>query len=180
MKKILLMVVAAFFLIGCMDSKASDAVENYLNQYRNLSDSVITDLDELTMDQNLSEDQRGTYTDIMKKQYQDLQYEIVEEEYNGDKATVTAKITVYDLYKVQEDADTYMNDNMEEFYDENEVYDNDKYLEYKLKQMKDNTKTISYTITFNVIKKDNKWIVEQPDEETLEKIHGIYNYELES
>ena len=180
MKKILLMVVAAFFLIGCMDSKASDAVENYLNQYRNLSDSVITDLDELTMDQNLSEDQRGTYTDIMKKQYQDLQYEIVEEEYNGDKAKVTAKITVYDLYKVQEDADNYMNDNMKEFYDENDVYDNDKYLEYKLKQMKDNTKTVSYTVTFNLLKKDNKWIVEQPDEETLEKIHGIYNYELEN
>ena len=160
MKKILLMVVATFLLVGCMDSKASDAVENYLNQYRNLSDNVITDLDELTMDQNLSEDQRGKYTDIMKKQYQDLQYEIVEEEYNGDRATVTAKITVYDLYKVQKDADTYMIDNIEEFYDDNDVYDNDKDLEYKLKQMKDNTKTVSYTVTVNVLKKDNKWIVE--------------------
>ena len=46
--------------------------------------------------------------------------------------------------------------------------------------MKDNTKTVSYTVTFNVLKKDNKWIVEQPNEEILEKIHGIYNYELEN
>ena len=180
MKKILLVIVATFLLVGCMDSKASDAVENYLNQYRNLSDNVITDLDEITADQNLSENQKGTYTDIMKKQYQDLQYEIVEEEYDGDKAIVTAKITVYDLYKVQQDADNYMNNNMEEFYDDNDVYDNDKYLEYKLKQMKDNTETVSYTITFNVVKEDNKWVVVQPDEETLEKIHGIYNYELEN
>ncbi len=180
MKKILLVIVATFLLVGCMNNKASDAVKNYLDQYRNLSDNVIADLDELTGEQNLSEEQKGTYTNIMKKQYQDLQYEIVEEEYNGDTATVTAKITVYDLYKVQQNSDDYMNNNMEEFYDDNDEYDNSKYLDYKLKQMQDNKEKVSYTITFNVVKEDNKWVVTQPSEEDLEKIHGIYNYELES
>lgn len=179
MKKILLIIITAFLLIGCMDNKASDAVKNYLNQYRNLNDNVIADLGELTDSQNLSDKQKETYTKIMKKQYQDLQYEIVEEEYDGDRATVTAKITVYDLYKVQEDADTYMNTNMEEFYDDNDVYDNSLFLDYKLGKMQDNTETVSYTITFDVIKEDNNWIVVQPSEEDLEKIHGIYNYELE-
>ena len=32
MKKILLIIITAFLLIGCMDNKASDAVKNYLNQ----------------------------------------------------------------------------------------------------------------------------------------------------
>ncbi len=178
MKKILLTIICAFLLIGCMGNKASDAVESYLNQYRNLNDNVIGDLKDLTDSQNLNDEQKENYTKIMKKQYQDLQYEIVEEEYNGDKATVTAKITVYDLYKVQRDADSYMNSNMEEFYDDNDVYDNSLFLDYKLGKMKDNTETVSYTITFNVIKEDNNWIVVQPSEETLEKIHGIYNYEL--
>lgn len=178
MKKILLTIICAFLLIGCMGNKASDAVESYLNQYRNLNDNVIGDLKNLTDSQNLNNEQKENYTKIMKKQYQDLQYEIVEEEYNGDKATVTAKITVYDLYKVQRDADSYMNSNMEEFYDDNDVYDNSLFLDYKLGKMKDNTETVSYTITFNVIKEDNNWIVVQPSEETLEKIHGIYNYEL--
>lgn len=179
MKKILLIIITAFLLMGCMDNKASDAVKNYLNQYRNLNDNVIADLGELTDSQNLSDKQKETYTKIMKKQYQDLQYEIVEEEYDGDRAIVTAKITVYDLYKVQEDADTYMNTNMEEFYDDNDVYDNSLFLDYKLGKMQDNTETVSYTITFDVIKEDNNWIVVQPSEEDLEKIHGIYNYELE-
>lgn len=179
MKKILLVIITTFLLMGCMGNKASDAVENYLNQYRNLNDNVIADLGELTDAQNLSDTQKDTYTKIMKKQYQDLNYEIVEEEYDGDRATVTAKITVYDLYKVQEDADTYMNDNMEEFYDDNDVYDNSLFLDYKLGKMQDNTETVSYTITFDVIKEDNNWIVVQPSEDTLEKIHGIYNYELE-
>lgn len=179
MKKILMVIIAMFLLVGCMDNKASDAVENYLNQYRNLNDSVIADLNELTDEQLLSDEQKDTYKKIMKKQYQDLTYEIVDEEYNGDKATVTAEITVYDLYKVQQDADTYMNSNMKEFYDDNDVYDNSLFLDYKLGKMQDNTETVSYTLTFDVVKEDNEWIVVQPSEETLEKIHGIYNYELE-
>lgn len=179
MKKILIAIVTCFLLVGCMDNKASDAVKNYLNQYRNLSDNVIADLGHLTDTQNLNEKQKEDYKKIMKKQYQDLQYEIVEEEYDGDKATVTAKITVYDLYKVQEDADNYMNDNMEEFYDDNDVYDNSLFLNYKLGKMQDNTETVSYTITFEVIKEDNNWVVVQPSAESLEKIHGIYNYEIE-
>ncbi len=50
-------------------------------------------------------------------------------------------------------------------------------MDYKLNKMRDIKDTISYTIVFKVIKVDRKWQVEQPDEETLEKIHGIYNYE---
>ena len=43
--------------------------------------------------------------------------------------------------------------------------------------MKEVNETISYNIVFKVIKTDGKWQVEQPSNETLEKIHGIYNYE---
>lgn len=178
MKKVLLIIMSVF-LMGCMNNKATDAVKNYLDQYRNLGDNVVADLDELTDKQTLSDDQKKDYKDLMKKQYKDLKYEIVEETYDGDNAKVTAKITVYDLYKVQEDADVYMRGHMEEFYDENKVYDNTKYLDYKLKKMKENTETVSYTIVFDVKKIDKKWTVVQPTEDDIEKIHGIYNYELD-
>lgn len=178
MKKILIFIIASFLLVGCMDNKASNSVENYLNQYRNLNDNVVADLNDLTDEQLLSDEQKETYKKIMRKQYQDLTYKITDEEYNGDTAKVTAEITVYDLHKVQEDADTYMNSHMEEFYDDNDVYDNSLFLDYKLGKMQDNTETVSYTLTFDVVKEDNKWVVVQPDEVMLEKIHGIYNYEL--
>ena len=99
MKKIVLVFASLFLLVGCMGNKASDAVKNYLNQYRNLSNNVATSLDDLTEKQNLSNTQKELYQKIMRKQYQDLKYEIVNEEYDGDNAKVTAKINVYDLYK---------------------------------------------------------------------------------
>lgn len=50
-------------------------------------------------------------------------------------------------------------------------------IEYKLEQMKNMNDTIQYNVVFKVTKTDGKWYVEQPDEETLEKIHGVYNYD---
>ncbi len=177
MKKIVLVFASLFLLVGCMGNKASDAVKNYLNQYRNLSNNVATSLDDLTEKQNLSNTQKELYQKIMRKQYQDLKYEIVNEEYDGDNAKVTAKITVYDLYKVQKAAEDYMKSHMEEFYDNNKTFDNSKYIDYKLDKMKDTNEEVSYTIIFNVKKEDGKWTVDQPTEQDLEKIHGIYNYE---
>ena len=43
--------------------------------------------------------------------------------------------------------------------------------------MSDMTDTISYNVVFKVKKNNNKWEVEQPDDEVLEKLHGVYNYE---
>ena len=50
-------------------------------------------------------------------------------------------------------------------------------MEYKLEKMRNMNDTVSYNIVFYVTKTDGKWYVEQPDEEVLEKIHGVYNYE---
>lgn len=182
MKKLLAMVVVCLTLVGCgcMEEKAEDAVSDYLNQYKNLSDTITTDLATLTDDEDLNDDQKEVYNEVLKKQYQDLTYEIVNAEYDGDTAVVTTKITVYDLYKAQSDASIYLSENLDKFNDDNGIYDNEKYLDYKLKQMKDMTETVEYTIDFNVKKVDDKWTVEQPSTTDLEKIHGIYNYDIES
>ena len=116
----------------------------------------------------------------MEKQYQDLSYKINNEEYNGDNAEVEVTITVYDLYKAQTDAATYLSNNLEEFNGTNGSYDNEKYMDYKLEQMKKMTDTVEYTIDFKVKKVDDKWVVEQLSTEDLEKIHGIYNYSIAS
>ena len=45
--------------------------------------------------------------------------------------------------------------------------------------MQDTTNKIEYTITFTVTKDDDKYLIVQPTENDLMKIHGIYNYELD-
>lgn len=178
MKKILLSLVLLILLTGCTTNSARNSVENYLKQYKNLSSEVLVDLENIIERENLNEEQSDTYRDILKKQYKDLKYEIVEEEYDDDVSYVTVKVTVYDLYKVQNDASTYLEENMDEFNDDEGIYSADKFTEYKLDKMKDTTDTVEYTIVFTVTKEDDEYIVSQPSEDDLLKIHGIYNYEL--
>ena len=82
------------------------------------------------------------------------------------------------LYKAQNDAANYLNDHQDEFKDENGNYDNNKFLDYKLDQMKKMSDTVEYSITFDVVKnEDDKWQVKELTDDDLEKIHGIYNYD---
>ena len=124
----------------------------------------------------VEEKNKDKYKDALKRQYRDLMYTIENEDYDGDNAKVTVKITVYDFYKAQKNSNDYLNSHKDEFLTDG-VYDASKYVEYKLKQMSDMTDTISYNVVFKVKKNNNKWEVEQPDDEVLEKLHGVYNYE---
>lgn len=178
MKKLLLVLLVMIILTGCGGNTAKGAVDGYLKKYRNLDSEVLLDLERVVEKENLSDKEEDKYRDVLKKQYKDLSYEILEEEYNDDISYITVKISVYDLYKAQNDASVYLSNNPEEFYNENGEYDVNKYLDYKLDKMKDMTDRIEYTIEFTVTKEEDKYKVEQPNEETLEKIHGIYNYEL--
>ena len=184
MKKILMSLVALFGLVGCTigpANTASKAVEEYLDRYIDNADVVMSELDEYVADRTeLDDEQKNTYREILKKQYSDLKYEIEDEKYDGDTATVTVKLTVYDLYKTQKEADEYLTNNADEFKDENGNYDEVKFTKYKLEKMKDNTDTVEYTLEIPVTKVDNAWEVEQLNNELLQKIHGIYNYETES
>ena len=181
--KVMLVMVFAITLAGCscMQKTAKTRVEEFLDQYRNLSASVLGDLDEVVdSETTLSEEQKEKYRDVLKKQYSDLKYEIVDETYDGDTAVVEAKITVYDLYKAQKDASTYLENNRDEFNDENGTYDSSKFMDYRLEQMQDITDTVEYTISFNLTKDNSgNWQINELSQDDLEKIHGIYNYDSE-
>ena len=177
--KVLLVVGICLVLAGCgcMKKTAKGAVQDYLNQYKNLSSNVISSMDDVVNDENLTDSQKEKYRDILKRQYQDLKYEIVNEKYDGDNATVEVKITVYDLYKVQKDANNYLTNSGDEF-KENGVYSNDLFMNYKLDKMKKVTDTVEYNVTFNVTKDDKgNYKVNDLSNSDLEKIHGVYNYD---
>lgn len=181
--KILGIVGIILLLTGCSCGKmdAKDRVQEFLDQYRNLSANVLGDLDNVVdQETDLTEEQKEQYRDIMKKQYSDLNYEIVDEQYDGDTAVVEAKITVYDLYKTQKDATIYLNEHSDEFNDESGNYDSRKFMDYKLDKMQKNNDTVEYTITFNLSKnEDGNWQITELSQSDLEKIHGIYNYDDE-
>ena len=105
MKKILLIVLALICLSGCScnnNNTARGAVEAFLDEYRNLSASVVGDMDDVVdSEENLNDEQKDKYRDILRKQYTDLTYEIIGEDYNDDTALVETKITVYNLGKAQ-------------------------------------------------------------------------------
>ena len=107
MKKILLCfscIMAIVLLSGCsMDNTPTKKVENFLDNYMVDTDSL------------MDETQKSTYTDIMKKQYKDMTYTIKDEVIDGDTATVTTEIEVYDYYKINKDAEDYYNKNPDEF-----------------------------------------------------------------
>ncbi len=180
MKKLVVLFLGVCILLtGCGANTAKNAVDSYLKKYKTLDSEVLVDLESTIEKENLSSSQSDVYRDILKKQYQDLSYEITEEEYDDDVSYITAKVEVYDLHRAQEDASNYLQNNPTEFNNDNGEYDVNKFLDYKLDKMKNTTERIEYTITFTVTKEDDKYVVAQPTENDLKKIHGVYNYDLD-
>ena len=146
MKKFLLIIMTLFLLVGCetVMNNPTKRVETFLNKYQTMDSEVLKQLDEtLSNDVNLTESQKKDYKDLMKKQYQNLTYTIKDEEVNGDKATVKVEIEVYDFNKAMTKADDYLSENQDEFTDENNKIDNEKFMDYKIKEMKMSIKKIS-------------------------------------
>lgn len=182
LKKIYGIIVISLFsllLVGCGCGKktAKGAVEDYLNQYKNLSSNVISDINNVVDNEDLTDSQKDVYRDVLKRQYQDMTYEVLNESYDKDNATVEVKINVYDYYKVGKDANNYATNNQEQF-KENGTYSNKFFMDYKLDKMKNVSDRVEYNIVFNVTKDNNgNYKVNDVSKSDLEKIHGIYNYE---
>ena len=153
-----------FLLSGCVSNDAKTPVKDYLNAYQNHSDKVTVSLNELIKNENLTKEQQDIYELIMKKQYVDLAYHIDNVTYNGNKAIVTATIEVYDYNHSKEEAQ--------------KEYENNPELNYKdlqLTYMKRENKRIKYTLSFSAYLDNDKWVLENPDYITLQKIHGVFN-----
>ncbi len=179
MKKIVLVLLGIFSLIGCTTMNTpTKKTEELLMRYQSLSDDVLSDLELSAETENLGSTNTQTYKDAITRQYQNMKYEITNESINGDEAVVTAKITVYDLYKTMKESQNYATLNPSEF-ETNGAYDQSKFLTYELDQMLKGEDTIEYTVDFYLEKVDEEWRVKELSNIVKEKLHGIYNYESE-
>ena len=140
-------------------------------------------------DSLMSDDQRTTYSDIMKRQYKDMKYEIKDETIDGDNATVTTEIEVYDYYRVNKDSEEYFNNNRDEFKEDNnneglveeakealDSFSSSKYIDYRLNNLKNASNRVTYTIDFTLRKENDKWILNDLDDATRQKIHGLFEH----
>lgn len=177
MKKILILLVV--LLTGCTDLSNTPIkkTEEFVKKYQTLDNAVIEDLNKVVDNEiTFSESQKETYKDIMKKHYQNITYEIKEDETNGDEAEVTVEIEVTDFNKALEESRKYLVEHPEEFNDDFGNYSLNKYNDYKLEKLKEAKEKVKYNIEINLIKINDTWQVKTPDDETLDKINGIFDY----
>lgn len=176
MKKIITILLMIFLFTGCeigtdMSNTPTKRVEEYLDGYQALDDNILNDLDSLITDLDYTVEQKDSYRELMKNHYQNLKYEIKDETINGDKATVTAEIEVIDYSDVLKEEL-----NQDSYLDEEGNYNAELFYDYQLSKMKESKKKVKYTIVFNLTKVNDDWAIDELDESTKEKIHGIYVY----
>lgn len=174
MKKIISILLIMIIITGCdmgkeMDNTPTKKVEAYLDSYQKLDDNVLNDLDDLVEDTEYSIEQKARYKEIFKKHYSNISYDIKNEVIDGDKAAVDAEIEVNDYSKILSES---VDEN--QFKDENGVYNPSKYFDYQLDKLERATSKTKYTITFHLNKKDDEWVIEDLDQTSMDKIHGIY------
>lgn len=183
MKKIIIAFSLILFLTGCSCSLSMNTptkkVEEFLGRYKDLDEGVINDLELSSEITGLNTtEQKEKYVDVMRRQYQDMHYEVVDEEIDGDEALVKVKVSVYDLYKARRDAEGYTINNESEFYiDNGNITDMTKVNNYILDNLYKASDVVDYTIDIQLEKDDGKWKVKELEEVVKEKLHGTYNYE---
>ncbi len=182
MKRLLLGMMVIFLVTGCkcalFKSKSSPtrAVETFLGKYQALDNKVLDQLDEVIFDDKLTNNQKDDYKTLMRRQYQNLTYNIKDEVIDGNNAIVTVEIEVYDFNRVEDDIDKYVEEHKEEFEDEKGDFSEEKYMDYKLGKLTDEKNRIKYTLDLRLTKDevDNEWKLENLTDVEKQKIHGVY------
>ena len=182
MKKIVALILSIFFLAGCesnLMNTPTKRVETLLNNYITLDKEVLDDLDETLLGETvMTQEQKDRYRSVLKKQYQNLSYKIKDETIDGNNAVVSVEIEVYDYRKALDEANSYLNENQNEFnisLDNTEV-DVSKFNDYKLNLLENVKDKVTYTLDLTLKKTEDKWVLDDLTDTEISKIHGIYNH----
>lgn len=195
MKKIFMLFSLILILVtGCGTNMSTPTkkVEEFLGKYQSMDSTVLAQLDSvISSDETMSDEQKKEYRGLMEKQYQNLSYKIKNEDVDGDKATVVVEIEVYDYATSISKSKTYYNEHRDEFLDDKDkdkddnntvgdavsdiVDETSKFIDYKIKQLKDVTDKAKHEIKFYLSKDDDgEWVLDDITDIDRQKLHGLY------
>lgn len=168
MKKIILVFTFLLLLVGCsLSNSPTSKVEDLFSKYQTLDKDIRKGIDDVVNEEVLTTEQVRRYKDIIEKQYKNLSYEVKEERYDGEKATITVEIQVLDYKKaINEISSTYL---------KMDDYTVEEYNDAKLSALEEVKDNVLYTIDFEVVKDSNgNWRLSALSNETIKKILGMY------
>lgn len=164
MKKKLIIIICCMIICGCnIANTPTSKVEEYLGKYQRVDDDISLSYLQLSIDEDISDNNKKGYEKLIREQYMNLGYEIIEEKIDGDSATVTVEVKVTDYKEIFDK------------YDKNKYVSNiDEYHNLVIKGIKAQKDKVTYTIDFELNKNTNdEWILKQLSTKNRKKLLGI-------
>ena len=178
MRKILLALCALLLLAGCSctmnEGTPDEAVQSFFEKYRAKDDDIITQLKDTIENEDLMDEQKEKYQDLMEKQYDQFAYVIKDTKEEDNEATVTVELTVLNYRSAVLKAEEELKNNPDKFNDEEGNFSEEKYMDYKIDKMNEVTDTTTHTIDLSLTKENGMWKVNQLSSDDISKLHGLY------
>ena len=172
MKKICLFLI--IFIVCACNNIPKGEVNSYLEKYQYLDPIIMNEVNNIINNSNYNDDVNELYKKVYERQYQDMQYKIVDEKCTKNQCTVLVNIKVYDYHTVQNESLNYLINNEDEFKNSDGEYDPNLYEIYKLNNMLNTNKLVTYNISFHLNKENITWHLSSLDNNELLKLHGLY------
>lgn len=162
MRKLWIIIVGFILFSGCsIANTPTSKVEDFLSKYQRLEDISLSYM-QLSVDEDIKEEYKDDYRELMEKQYKGLSYEVKEEEIDGESAFITTEIKVYDYKEILDK------------YDKNSYGSVNEYHEQVINGLEEQKDKIVYTIVFELAMNDNdEWEVLDLSYDDQEKLLGI-------
>lgn len=164
-RKLFLLLLPLLFLVGCeMGNTPTAKVEDLFMKYQKLDSDIDTGIDDVLKEQNMSESQKERYRSLLKKQYKNLSYEVLEELIDGDIATVMVEVEVIDYKRAIND-----------LVFDSTVQTKEQYDDEKLNRLENAQEKVTYTLEVGLTKdEEGIWKLNTLSTEDIKKIQGMF------
>ena len=176
---ILFIFLTLFSGCGFNDTDPTEAIEKFFWNYQNLDESAVGQLQlGLLLEEELSDTSKELYLEAMKRQYENLTYDIKDVQKFSNTAVASVVITVYDFNNTEKTTKEYI-ETAETgiFVDPNGAPVAGAYERYLYNEMSKEEERVTYNITVSLIEKDSGYEASVLSSETLEMIQGLYSKE---
>ena len=164
-KKLILFISILFLLVACsMSNTPTSKVEALFSKYQSLDTDISRGIDNILDEQNLTDENRLRYRNLLEKQYKNLSYEITDEKIDGNNATVTVTLDVLDYRSSISDL-TF----------DSTIYTKETFDNEKLNRLENTNNKVTYTLEFTLTKdEEGSWHLNALTNEQIRKIEGMY------